>query len=122
MDHWKEKKILKYIRYTLDYRLHYTGYLAILKGYSDANWLSDTMDLKFANEYVFTLDGAAVSWKSSKKTYITIFTMVQDLLLLIKQESCKLSGFEISYRCSILAKPLSIMYVHYDCKSTIRKA
>ena len=79
MDHWKakKKKILKYKRYILDYGLHYIGHLTVLKGYSDAaNWLSDTKDLKFANGYVFTLDGAIVSWKSSKKIYIIIFTMV----------------------------------------------
>jgi hypothetical protein len=72
----KKKKILKYKRYILDYELHYTGHLIVLKGYSDVNWLSDTKDLKFANGYVFILDGTIVSWKSSKKIYIIIFTMV----------------------------------------------
>jgi len=38
MDHWKAiKRVLKYLKYTLDYELHYTGYSTILEGYSDAN-------------------------------------------------------------------------------------
>ena len=66
-DHWKALvRVLRYLKYTLNYRLHYTRYLAALKGYSDANWISDTKDTKSKNEYVFTLGGAAISWKSSK--------------------------------------------------------
>jgi hypothetical protein len=31
MDHWRTiKGVLKYLRYILDYELHYNGYLAIL--------------------------------------------------------------------------------------------
>ena len=38
MEHWKAiKKVLKYLRYTLDYRLYYTDYPTILKGYNDTN-------------------------------------------------------------------------------------
>ena len=37
-DHWKALvKVLRYLKYTKNYGLHYTWYLAILEGYSDAN-------------------------------------------------------------------------------------
>ena len=37
-DHWKALvKVLRYLKYTKNYVLHYTWYLAILEGYSDAN-------------------------------------------------------------------------------------
>ena len=46
-DHWVViKRVLKYLRYTLDYGLHYSGYPAVLEGYSDANWISTTKDSK----------------------------------------------------------------------------
>ena len=38
VDHWKVIiRVLRYLRYTLNYGLHYTRYLAVLEGYSDAN-------------------------------------------------------------------------------------
>ena len=76
VDHWKEIiRVLRYLRYTQNYGLHYTRYPAVLKGYSDANWISDIKDTKSTSGYVFTLSGAVVSWKSSKKMCISIFTM-----------------------------------------------
>ena len=67
VDHWKAIiKVLRYLRYTQNYGLHYTRYLAVLEGYSDANWISDMKDTKSTSGYVFTLSGAAVFWKSSK--------------------------------------------------------
>ncbi len=37
-DHWMTlERVLRYLRYTLNYELHYTRYLAVLEGYSDVN-------------------------------------------------------------------------------------
>ena len=67
--HWKALvRVLRYLRYTLNYGLHYLRYPVVLEGYSDANWISDTNDSKFTSGYVFTIGGDAISWKSSKKT------------------------------------------------------
>ena len=61
-DHWKViVRVLRYLKYTLNYGLNYTRYLAVLEGYSDANWISDTKDSKSTSGYVFTLCGAVVS-------------------------------------------------------------
>ena len=61
-DHWKALvRVLRYLKYTLNYGLHYTRYLAVLEEYSDANWISNTKDTKSTSGYVFTLGGAAVS-------------------------------------------------------------
>ena len=36
--HWEGiTRVLKYLRFTHDYGLHYTRYPAVLEGYSDAN-------------------------------------------------------------------------------------
>ena len=36
-DHWKGIiRVLRYLRYTCDYRLHYNRYPAVLEGYCDA--------------------------------------------------------------------------------------
>ena len=63
-------RVLKYLRFTRDYGLHYTRYPVVLEGYSDANWISNVKDTKSHSDYVFTLGGGAVSWKSSKQMVI----------------------------------------------------
>jgi hypothetical protein len=84
-DHWKAiVRVLRYLKYTLNYGVHYTRYPAILEGYSDANWISDTNDTKSTSGYVFTLGGAAVSWKSSKQTCIARSTMKLEFIALDK--------------------------------------
>ena len=75
-NHWKAmKRLLGYLKHTQDYALHYTEYPAVLEGYCDANWITGTKDTKSTSGYVFTLGGAAVSWKSSKQTCIARSTM-----------------------------------------------
>ena len=84
-DHWKAiTRVLRYLRYTRDYELHYSGYPGVLEGYSDANWISDTSDSMATSGYVFTLGGAAVSWKSSKQTVIAQSTMESEFIALDK--------------------------------------
>ena len=48
-------RVLRYPRHTQNYGLHYTRYPAVLEGYSDANWISDSNDTKSTSGYVFTL-------------------------------------------------------------------
>jgi len=46
-----------------------------LKGYTDASFASDKDDSKSIPGYVFTLNGGAVSWKSSKQATIADSTI-----------------------------------------------
>nr|GEZ45682.1 zinc finger, CCHC-type [Tanacetum cinerariifolium] len=57
---------------------------AIIEGYSDANWISNIKDSRSTNGYVFTLGGAAISWKSSKQTVIAKSTMELGFIALDK--------------------------------------
>ncbi|RVW64853.1 Retrovirus-related Pol polyprotein from transposon TNT 1-94 [Vitis vinifera] len=83
--HWQGIiRVLKYLRFTRDYGLHYMRYPAVLEGYSDANWISNVKDSKSHSGYVFTLGGAAVSWKSSKQTVIARSTMESEFIALDK--------------------------------------
>jgi hypothetical protein len=61
-DHWRVlERVMHYLVGTIDYKIHYSGYPAVLEGYNDANWISDVDELYATSAYVFTLDGAAVS-------------------------------------------------------------
>ena len=68
--HWMAvKNILKYLRRTKDWFLVYGGSTELCaKGYTDASFQTDRDDSKSQSGFVFTLNGAAVSWKSSKQT------------------------------------------------------
>ena len=68
MGHWVAvKNILKYLRRTKDVFLIYRDGDLIMEGYSDASFQSNRDDSKSQSGYVFTLNGGAISWKSSKQ-------------------------------------------------------
>ncbi|KAD3640816.1 hypothetical protein E3N88_30039 [Mikania micrantha] len=55
-EHWKSMtRLLRYLRYTRNYGLHYGRNPAVIEGYSDVNWISDMKDPKSTSGYVFTL-------------------------------------------------------------------
>jgi hypothetical protein len=89
-------RVMRYLKYTLNYGVHYTRYPTVLKGYSDTNWISDTNDTKSTSGYVFTLGDAAVSWKSSKQTCIARSTMESEFITLDK------TGEDAEWLCHFL--------------------
>ena len=121
--HWQGIiRVLKYLRFTRDYGLHYTRYPAVLEGYSDANWISNVKDSKSHSGYVFTLGGAAVSWKSSKQTVIARSTMESEFIALDK------CGEEAEWLRHFLediprwSKPVPPICIHCDSQSAIGRA
>ena len=59
----------------MNYGILYSGFLAVLEGYSDANWISNSDEIKSTSGYVFSLGGGVVAWKSSKQTLNASSTM-----------------------------------------------
>jgi hypothetical protein len=53
--------VLRYLKGTMSYDIHYTRYLRVLEGYSDSNWISNADELKATSGYVFSLGGGTVS-------------------------------------------------------------
>ena len=78
------KRVLGYLKWAQHYDLHYNKYPAMIEGYSDANWITGSNDVKSTSGYVFILDGGAVSWKSSKQTCIARSTMESEFIALDK--------------------------------------
>ena len=80
--HWKSlERVLRHLKGTADYGIHYTGHPKVLEGYSDSNWISDADEIKATSGYVFTHGGGAVSWKSCKQTILTRSLMEAELTL-----------------------------------------
>ncbi|CAA7061586.1 unnamed protein product [Microthlaspi erraticum] len=57
--HWQAvKRVLKYLRGTMDYGLCYGGFPSVLEGYSDASWITNVEDHTSTSGWVFLLGGA----------------------------------------------------------------
>ncbi|KAJ9561120.1 hypothetical protein OSB04_006280 [Centaurea solstitialis] len=123
VEHWKSiTRLLRYLRYTREYGLHYGRYPTVIEGYSDANWISDIKDSRSTSGYVFTLAGAAISWKSSKQTVIARSTMESEFIALDK------SGEEAEWLRQFVEdipkwpKPVTAICIHCDSQSAIGRA
>jgi hypothetical protein len=82
-DHWIAlERVLKYLKGTKDLKIYYSGHPAVTEGYSDANRISDSDDMKATSGYMFTLAGGAVTWRSSKQTILTRSTVEAELVAL----------------------------------------
>ena len=96
MSHWKAiKKVLKYLRYILDYVLHYIGYPIVLK---DIVMLIEYLTQKIQNPQVdMSLHFVEhLCYGSPSNKHVSLDSRWnQSLLLLIKLEM-KPNGFKIS--------------------------
>lgn len=82
-EHWSAlHRLLRYLKGTVDFCLHYSKFPAVLEGFCDANWVSGNDEISSTSGYVFTLGGGAISWKSSKQTCIARSTMESEFIAL----------------------------------------
>ena len=122
-EHWKSiTRLLRYVRYTREYGLHYGRHPAVIEGYTDANWISDIKDSRSTSGYVFTLGGAAVAWKSSKQTVISRSTMESEFIALdiCAEEAEWLHQFVEDI--PEWPKPVTAISIHCDNQSAIGRA
>nr|KYP35006.1 Retrovirus-related Pol polyprotein from transposon TNT 1-94 [Cajanus cajan] len=73
---------MKYLRGTIDYGIEYNGFPAVLEGYNDANWISNSNEIKSTSGYVFTLGCGAITWRLVKQSIISISTMESEFIAL----------------------------------------
>lgn len=67
------KRILRYIKSTLNLSLIYTCNLeSELKGFVDADWAGDTRDRKSTSGYILTLHDCIISWLSKKQIAVAL--------------------------------------------------
>ncbi|KAK2973952.1 hypothetical protein RJ640_027581 [Escallonia rubra] len=69
------KKILRYIKGTLDYGIMYSSSQDFkLVGYCDSDWAGDKDDRKSTTEFVFFMGNSAFTWNSKKQPIVTMST------------------------------------------------
>ena len=97
-EHWNDlHRLLRYLRGTMDWCLHFNKFPAVLEGFCDANWVTDNDEVSSTSGYVFTLGAGAISWKSSKQTCIERSTMEAEFIAL------ELAGQEAEWLRNLLA-------------------
>jgi len=71
---WKIlKRILRYIKGTLDYELFYCNYNKNkLVGYADSDWAGDETDRKSTTGFLFKLFGSTVCWNTKKQSSVAV--------------------------------------------------
>nr|CAE02382.2 OSJNBb0080H08.8 [Oryza sativa Japonica Group] len=121
-DHWQTlERVMRYLKGTMSYAIHYTGYPKVLEGYSDSNWISDADEIKATSGYVFTLGGGAVSWKSCKQTILTRSTMEAELTALdtatVEAEWLR----ELLMDLPMVEKPMPAILMNCDNQTVIIK-
>ena len=57
-------------------------YLAMIEGFSDADWNTLSDDSLFTTGYIFILGSGVICWKSKKQTIIANSTMEAELIAL----------------------------------------
>ena len=73
--HWAAvKRIMRYLKGTLDVKLCLGGKDIILRGYCDADWAGDPEDRKSTTGYVFFVGEGAISWTSKRQPTIALST------------------------------------------------
>jgi hypothetical protein len=118
--HWEAlERVMRYLKGTVDYAIHYTGYPRVLEGYSDSNWISDADEIKATSGYVFTLGGGAVSWKSCKQAILTRSTMEAELTALdtatVEAEWLR----ELLMDLPVVEKPIPAILMNCDNQTVI---
>ena len=78
LEHWKAaKRILRYIKGTMDYGINFDGSKldAIrVSGFVDADWGSNPNGRRSQSGYLFSLRGGIISWASKRQsTVVTVF-------------------------------------------------
>ena len=72
--HWKEsKRILQYIQGTRTYNIDYaTDFELELVGYTDSDWVGDSIDWKSTSGYVFMFGGGPIFWSRKIQAAIAL--------------------------------------------------
>ena len=62
VDHWKATgRVIGYFKKTISLGLFYSEFPAVLKGYSNASWITSVSNNKSTSSWIFTLGGDAIS-------------------------------------------------------------
>uniref|UniRef100_A0A1Y1LCN3 Endonuclease n=1 Tax=Photinus pyralis TaxID=7054 RepID=A0A1Y1LCN3_PHOPY len=104
------KRVLRYIKATIDLKLVYKCKDLGLLGYVDADWGGDCKDRKSTTGYFFKLCDCTVSWCSKKQPSVALSSTEAEYVALSMavSEACWLSNLIADFKCGLSNKPIEI--------------
>ncbi|XP_067949957.1 uncharacterized protein [Watersipora subatra] len=74
------KRVLRYIKKTIDYTLHFKPSTDLLHGFSDSDWRGDQEDRKSITGYIFLYGNSPISWNSRKQQTVALSSTEAELM------------------------------------------
>nr|GEV25247.1 zinc finger, CCHC-type [Tanacetum cinerariifolium] len=93
-----------------------------LKAYSDSSWINHVEDSSSTSEWVFLLEGCAISWASKKQTCITGSTMESKFVALAAAGKEAEWLRNLIYEILIRPKPIASISIRCDSAPTLARA
>ncbi|KAF7350699.1 Transcription factor [Mycena sanguinolenta] len=73
--HWEAaKRVVRYLKGTIDARLTFGGSDVGLGGFSDSSWGSEVLNWRSMSGYAFTLYGGTICWSAKKQSVVALST------------------------------------------------
>ena len=83
LQHWAAvKRILRYLKGTVNLGLLFNPKNSTLVGYSDADWAGDLDSRRSTTGYLFEIGGVPVSWKSKRQATVALSTAEAEYMAL----------------------------------------
>lgn len=112
------KRVLRYIKGTLELKLVYENKSKIISGFADADWGGDAIDRKSTSGFCLYVFGNIVSWNSKKQSTVAMSTTEAEIIALsfCISEACWLRNLLLELK---LVEELKVV-VYEDNQSAIR--
>lgn len=118
--HWVGlKRILRYLRGTVDTKLIYEKrpYTHTVKGYADADFANDPDDRRSVSGYAFEIFGSLVSWSTKRQQTVSLSTSEAELIALCTAVAEGLWLVKCLQELDVVSIPFVIMEDNIPCIS-----
>ena len=114
------KRILRYLRGTLDFQLTYRGDLGALTGYSDADWAGDKDTRRSTGGFVFNVGSGIVSWSSKRQATVALSSCESELMA--ETQAAKEAVWLSRFLAEVLHQEQVTVVLHCDNQGAIALA
>ncbi|KAK2577722.1 hypothetical protein KPH14_012684, partial [Odynerus spinipes] len=112
-EHWiAAKRVLRYLKGTINVCLKYQKSDSNIKGYADADFAGDEDDRKSCTGFTFIMGDGAITWESKKQTLVAMSTSESEYIAL--SEACKEAKYLQNLLYEILDKKVCINVFNYN--------
>ena len=102
---------------TINYGITYSIEPPILKGYSNASWITNEEDNSSTSGWVFVCGKCVISWAFKKQMVIVDSTMFVAFIARASTASEPEWLRNLMFEIPLSRKPISLVAIHVDCTS-----